>query len=408
MAVDISLEKDDGVLKEILKEGEGDELPSPGCTVKVHYTGTLLDGTKFDSSKDRNEPFSFELGEGRVIKAWEIGTATMKKGEVAVLTCAPKYAYGKGGSPPKIPPNATLKFEIEMLGWSGMDISPEKDGSIEKIQLRKGIDMTSPNDGALVNVHLVGKCEDRLFEERDVQFNLGEGEDVGVVKGVELALEKLKNGETARLKIKSKYAFGKSGKSEFNIPPDTDVVYEVELKSFEKTPDSWSMDNPQKIEQAKILKEKGTNYFKQNKFNIAIEMYRKINNYISYDKLFSDDSKIERDSILLATYLNLALCYLKIEQYNEAKEYCNKALEIDPSNEKALFRRGQAHLALASPEIAIKDFEQVVKIEPNNTAAVKQITACNNLKKKQLAAEKKLYSNIFDKFAAKDNHISEK
>lgn len=155
------------------------------------------------------------------------------------------------------------------------------------------------------------------------------------------------------------------------------------------------MDNPQKIEQAKILKEKGTNYFKQNKLNLAIDMYRKIDNYIAYDKLFSDDLKVERENILLASYLNLGLCYLKTEQYLLAKDYCNKALAIDPNNEKALFRRGQAYLALASPEIAIKDFEEVVRIEPNNTAAVKQITACNNLKKKQFAAEKKLYANIF-------------
>lgn len=161
------------------------------------------------------------------------------------------------------------------------------------------------------------------------------------------------------------------------------------------------MDNQQKIEQAKILKEKGTNYFKQNKLTLAIEMYRKIDNYIVYDKLFNDELKIERDNILLASYLNLALCYLKVEKFVEAKDYCNKALEIDSNNEKALFRRGQAYLALASPEIAIKDFQEVVKIEPNNSAAVKQISACNNLKKKQLAAERKLYSNIF---ATKENN----
>ena len=112
MAIDISPEKDEGVLKEILKEGEGEETPFTGCNVKVHYTGTLLDGTKFDSSKDRNEPFEFELGQGSVIKAWDIGVATMKKGEIAMLTCASKYAYGKPGSPPKIPPDATLKFEV--------------------------------------------------------------------------------------------------------------------------------------------------------------------------------------------------------------------------------------------------------------------------------------------------------
>ena len=80
----------------------------------------------------------------------------------------------------------------------------------------------------------MGKYGEKVFEDRDVQFNLGEGEDVGVIKGVEIALEKFKHGEKARLKIKSKYAFGKEGKPEFNIPGDADVEYEVELKSFEK------------------------------------------------------------------------------------------------------------------------------------------------------------------------------
>lgn len=112
-SVDISPLKDGGVLKEILKEGFGDELPCTGSKVTVHYTGTLLDGTKFDSSKDRNDPFKFDLGQGQVIKAWDIGVATMKKGEIAMLTCDSTYAYGKMGSPPKIPADATLKFEVK-------------------------------------------------------------------------------------------------------------------------------------------------------------------------------------------------------------------------------------------------------------------------------------------------------
>lgn len=83
-------------------------------------------------------------------------------------------------------------------------------------------------------MHLVGKYDDTVFEDRDVQFNLGEGEDVGIVKGVEIALETFKNGEKARLNIKSKYAFGREGNPEFNIPADANVTYHVELKGFEK------------------------------------------------------------------------------------------------------------------------------------------------------------------------------
>ena len=80
----------------------------------VHYTGTLLDGTKFDSSVDRGTPFNFLLGGGEVIKGWDLGVATMKKGEKSVFTIHSDLAYGAGGSG-KIPPNATLKFEVELL-----------------------------------------------------------------------------------------------------------------------------------------------------------------------------------------------------------------------------------------------------------------------------------------------------
>jgi FKBP-type peptidyl-prolyl cis-trans isomerase len=74
----------------------------------VHYTGTLTDGTKFDSSVDRGEPFEFTLGQGGVIKGWDIAVATMKKGEKVQLTLRHDYAYGENGNPPTIPPAATL------------------------------------------------------------------------------------------------------------------------------------------------------------------------------------------------------------------------------------------------------------------------------------------------------------
>jgi FK506-binding protein 4/5 len=83
-----------GLMKMILRQGTGAASPSKGAKVEVHYVGTLLDGSKFDSSRDRGEPFRFDLGKGRVIKGWDLGVATMKRGEVAVLTCKPDYAYG--------------------------------------------------------------------------------------------------------------------------------------------------------------------------------------------------------------------------------------------------------------------------------------------------------------------------
>lgn len=87
-----------------------------GDTVSVHYTGTLTDGKKFDSSLDRGDPFSFTIGEGRVIQGWEQGVPGMKVGGKRKLTIPSDLGYGDRGSPPIIPPNATLIFEIELLG----------------------------------------------------------------------------------------------------------------------------------------------------------------------------------------------------------------------------------------------------------------------------------------------------
>ncbi|XP_011495235.1 PREDICTED: FK506-binding protein 59 [Ceratosolen solmsi marchali] len=402
MAVDISPKNSGGVLKEILKEGSGDESPGIGSFVKLHYVGTLLDGKKFDSSRDNGKPFEFELGLGQVINGFDIGIATMKKGEIAVFTIAPDFAYGEPGSPPNIPPNSTLKFEIELLDWTGEDLSPDKDKGITRKLIKAGQGHSSPNDGGVVDINIVGLYDDQVFEERDVKFELGEGEAEGIVEGIEIALLKFKKGEKSKVKLSSKYAFGAAGNSELNIPPNANVEYIIELKNFEMSVSSWNLDGAQKIEQAKMFKDKGTSYFKNNKYNLAIKMYKKIIEFTNPTYDYKEDLMETRDNLLLTANLNLALCFLKTQQYLDAKECCNKALELDPKNEKAFFRRGQVHLDLASPELAVKDFKEVIKIEPKNSAAAKQIIICNNLIKKELSKEKKLYANMFEKFAKED------
>jgi FKBP-type peptidyl-prolyl cis-trans isomerase len=94
--------------------GQGDSAVA-GRTVTVHYTGWLPDGTKFDSSRDRGEPFAFTLGAGQVIAGWDEGVKGMKVGGRRKLVLPPQLAYGDGGAPPAIPPGATLVFDVEVL-----------------------------------------------------------------------------------------------------------------------------------------------------------------------------------------------------------------------------------------------------------------------------------------------------
>ena len=242
--------------------------------VFIHYVGTLLDGTKFDSSRDRNKRFEFDLGKGNVINAWDMGVITMKRGEICRLICQPEYAYGEQSFGPYLRPNSTVVFEIELLDFIGQfkttpkfedlkvfflgeDLSEEKDQTILRRVLSKGEESSRPNDGSRVEISLKGIHENQVFDDRTVKFILGEGFLQNIAEGfvieqsvlslrekrflcidlihlffsLECAITRMTKGEYCQIKLKSKATIGLEN---FQLVKNAQVEYFVTLINFEK------------------------------------------------------------------------------------------------------------------------------------------------------------------------------
>ena len=260
-----------------------------------------------------------------------------------------------------------------------------------------------------MTVSLIGRNGDQVFDEREISFNLGVGCEHNIPEGVEMALLKFKKQERSLLHLSPSYGFGAKGCDQLGIPANAQLSYEVELKSFEKAKETWSMDADEKLEQAKLCKDKGTNHFKTGKYSLALKQYAKIVSLLEFEKSLKEESKIlEREQLLLAAHLNQAMCCLKNNDFTTTRDHCTKALEMDSKNEKGLFRLGQALLGLNEPEEAKKKFESIVAVDSNNKAAANQVKVCEAKIREQRQKDKQLYSSIVNKMAENDRQVSDK
>lgn len=277
--VDIS--GDGGLLKKITKEGSG-EVPQQGYEVECDYTGTLDDGTQFDSSRDRGQRFKFQLGVGQVIKGWDQGFASMKMGEEAILRCRSDYAYGDGGQG-TIPPKATLNFDV--------------------------------------------------------------------------------------------------------------ALYSAKPKKKE----SWEMSTEEKVAEALKAKDEGTGFFKEKRFQEAIEAYSNAADFVK------DDQDGEGADLWVTCKLNCAQASISSSDYPSAMRFAGEALSKSPNNVKGLYRRGVARNHMGLAEEALVDLNAAYKLDASNKAVVVEI---KKAKASIAAANKKAkaaYSGMFNKKSLYDD-----
>jgi len=226
----------DGVKKEILKEGEGWKKPKAGDDVTVHYVGTLeADGSEFDSSRGRDQPFVFPLGKGQVIQGWDLGVATMKKGELAKFTLSSEYAYGESGSPPKIPGGATLVFEVELLSWLSKD-DLFQDGGVVKTEVKEGKGWKKPKIGDEVQISVKCTAKDgTVVEEKSaVEYLLGSDALGPLSKTVDKALTSMKKDEEVELACTKDYACGEKTPDGATVSLTLEQIFESKDVSFLK------------------------------------------------------------------------------------------------------------------------------------------------------------------------------
>jgi peptidylprolyl isomerase len=214
-----------GLRFEEIEVGTGVQ-PKKGDFVQVHYTGWLTNGTKFDSSLDRGQPFEFKLGAGQVIRGWDEGLSTMKVGGRRKLYIPPDLGYGARGAGGVIPPNAELVFEVELLGIRSVEL--------QIVEIEEGTG-PQPREGQLVKVHYTGwladgtKFDSSVDRGEPLEFNVGLGQ---VIAGWDIGVASMKVGGKRKLIIPPEMAYGKRGYPGV-IPPNAVLTFEVHLLGAE-------------------------------------------------------------------------------------------------------------------------------------------------------------------------------
>lgn len=241
-----------GLKYKLIQKGTGPKAEA-GLKVKVHYIGTLADGKKFDSSRDRGQPLELTLGRGQVIKGWDEGIALLRVGDRAILTIPPSLGYGANGAGEVIPPNATLTFDVEIMEvkegikpWKLTNTEKKTTASgLQYIMVEQAQNPQAPKaeNGATVSVHYTGFLDgEKIFDSsiergNPISFTLGEGR---VIKGWEEGIRLMHVGDKMRLIIPPHLGYGPNGAGGV-IPPNATLYFDVELVNVKTPTKPWNL-----------------------------------------------------------------------------------------------------------------------------------------------------------------------
>lgn len=507
----------DGVRKEVISEADDKKAkkPRPGDEVTIDYSGVLASsGIEFESLHSRDAPFTFTLGQSEVIKGWDLGVATMKKGERAKFTMEPEFAYGEDGREPSVPPHSTVVFTIELVSWvkkedlfqdksvikslweegsgyehpkkgkevriainavaesgavlhdrsgadyvlgsdefgslgkavdkalRGMlkgercslkclkgsvhqeevkigltleeiynveDVSWAKDSSVMKKRLSEGEGHQRPQDCCRVEIVVesvtdkAGNACPGFSGPQQVRFLSGNGD---VCDALESAVSHMKKGERAAItSVASKAVSPSLGFAE--VTSDA-VVFTVEVVDFSTMPNHQNLHEEDKVMLASRQKDVGAQLYKKQRFELALEKYKKVVEGLHDTNKWSDECKQEAKELKKAAKLNQAACFLKMGNLASTLSTCNEILRDEPYNVKALFRRAKAHHGRSEVVEALRDLEKTLEYDPENAEAKALLPHVKKAKKLADKESQDTFSKMCQGFgklgSGKENH----
>ncbi|CAK5020084.1 unnamed protein product [Meloidogyne enterolobii] len=248
------------------------------------------------------------------------------------------------------------------------DLSPDRDGTIIKSIIVSGEKFNCPSDHSPVKVHAVGSdLNGRVFYDRELEYIMGEGFEHQLPEGVDKALRRINKGEKCKVTLKGRFGYGTQPPSEFGLNANETIIFTLFLKDFEK-------------------------------YNAIVSLLE----FARPSKPDDEEGKQlteKYEQTLIAAWLNIVLVNLKMGEKAEAIRNCDKVLEKNPKNVKALYRKAQAQQMFKDFEEAMETYKIVLELEPENKAAIQQIQECRHQLNVLNERERKKFKGLFDRLA---------